>query len=219
MAPRRCRRRICRAFRPAWSMLNGHAVPLRPRSNCSSTGCTWSLIRSVGGRGRLSLPKPNLGPRPLQGQSPATRRSATGCSPGCDLSPTSSTLLVRGSMHLAGCKLEFRDFGSPVSVGLVHREALLCDAVDHCSCIRIRCQETLEIGLSQYQQLAIGQSDHIGLPRSTRQQSHFPEEVAAAKPNAARRQPHLDRAGGNEIHRISAISSTENARVWHSKTW
>ena len=79
-------------FRQPRSRQKRHVMRLLPRSNCSSTGCTWSSIKSADGRGRFLLPKPNLGVRPRQGQIAATRPLAVAFSLGCDLSRSSTTL-------------------------------------------------------------------------------------------------------------------------------
>src|SRR5262249_49121459 len=58
---------------------------------------------------------------------------------------------------------------------------------------------------------------HIGLPPPSRQQRHFPEELAGAEPHAACRQSHLDGTGRNKKDGVPPVPSADNALVRHGE--
>src|ERR1700730_3264992 len=110
-------------------------------------------------------------------------------------------------------KLQRCNLGGAIAVTLVHQLARLGDAVDRGSGFGVCRHESLEVGFSQHEQPAIGQSRYIRLPRPAGKQGHLSEELATAEPHRPGRQRHLARPGSNAEDGVTPVTLAEDALV------
>src|SRR5262249_46554996 len=78
---------------------------------------------------------------------------------------------------------------------------------------RLGAEEAMKIPRRQSEELAITQGHDIGVAAIGNKESELAEKIAAAELNGGGRDPHFDRAGRNEIHRVATLTLADDDLV------
>src|SRR5579883_1809800 len=194
----------------------------RYRASGETTSASWAVLRqSAAQRVRASL-------NPVSGAVNPLRRPGKGSRerrPPMRQNRAAASMTARRKAARPARALPLPG-GRPLRIGAGARAgsglrigagARFCGAADLGLRRRVAAKKTAKIRGAQNEHAAIAEGDDVGLPPPPAQQGHLAEKIAAAEPHPLVRQYHLDRARGDEEHRVAALPPAHDRLVRHQQ--